>query len=435
MGATPAPPPSGRPRPPRPEPAVGAPCRLGAPLTGASLRVLELFAGIGGAAAAVGGRAPIVAAIDVDPWARAVYTAWFPAHPWVARNLAHPRARLPEAELWWLSPPCQPYTVRGARRDVDDPRAAPLHALIARIGAGEGPEALALENVPGFAGSRSEAALCAALATAGYETRSFALCATACGVPMERRRYYRVAARRGLRPPARPRPQPQALGALLDPLPAPETAVDAATEARFGHSFHRVDPADPTAVLACFTAAYGRSPVYAGSYVGAPGGPARRLSADEGLRVFGFPAHCRFPAGLPPRQPWGLLGNSLAVAAARVVLASFAPFDDGADTVRGVDVASLAVGLATPGDRRAALALRDADPSAHGPPADGAAAKVAAEALLAPGPAGPVWRVADCFGLVGLARGDGGLLLHPGAADPASAAAVRAALRAAGAPA
>ena len=27
------------------------------------------------------------------------------------------------ADLWWLSPPCQPYSVRGRGRDLDDPRA------------------------------------------------------------------------------------------------------------------------------------------------------------------------------------------------------------------------------------------------------------------------------------------------------------------------
>jgi len=401
---------------------------------GAVLRVLELFAGIGGAAAAVGGRARVVAAVDVDPWARAVYSAWFPDHPWLARNLAHPRARLPEAELWWLSPPCQPYTVRGERRDADDPRAAPLHALIGRIAAGEGPAALALENVPGFAGSRSHAALVAALEAQGYAHRSFALCATSTGVPMERRRFFLVAARGdGLRPASRPRRQAVALAGLLDGVAAPGTAVDAAVEARFGASFHRVDPADPAAVLACFTSAYGRSPVYAGSYLGAAGGPVRRLSADEGLRVFGFPNGFRFPEGLPPRQPWGLLGNSLAVPTARVVLAAFGPFDDGMDTVRGVDGATLRARPATAGDRRAAMALRDADPQAHGLPADGAAAKAAADGLLGLGGTSPAWLVEDRWGPVGLARAGAALVLHPGAAGAAEA--VGAAVAAAGGPA
>ena len=34
------------------------------------------------------------------------------------------------ANLWWMSPPCQPYTLRGNRRDVADPRAQSLLRMI-----------------------------------------------------------------------------------------------------------------------------------------------------------------------------------------------------------------------------------------------------------------------------------------------------------------
>jgi len=90
------------------------------------LRVLELFCGIGGCAAALGIRAAIVAALDVNRQALAVYTHNYP-HLALAKDLttlsAEAFARW-AADLWWLSPPCQPYTRRGLQRDIEDPRAA-----------------------------------------------------------------------------------------------------------------------------------------------------------------------------------------------------------------------------------------------------------------------------------------------------------------------
>lgn len=37
------------------------------------------------------------------------------------------------ADIWMLSPPCQPYTRRGARRDAEDPRASSFLHLISLI--------------------------------------------------------------------------------------------------------------------------------------------------------------------------------------------------------------------------------------------------------------------------------------------------------------
>lgn len=64
------------------------------------------------------------------------------------------------ADLWLLTPPCQPYTTttNARRRDTADPRAASLLRLLSP---GHGlpamaapPARLLLENVPGFVGSQ-----------------------------------------------------------------------------------------------------------------------------------------------------------------------------------------------------------------------------------------------------------------------------------------
>ncbi len=271
------------------------------------LRVLELYCGIGGVAAALGGTAEVVAAVDIDRQALAVYAANF-AHPAHARNLDAAAAAAFAAlgaDLWTLSPPCQPYTRRGRGRDLDDPRAASLPPLLDALAAAP-PPYLFLESVPGFAGSRAHARLRAVLDGAGYRVVERLLCPSQWGMPNRRRRFYLVAGRAGAAPlgpvaapPARPRGL--VLAELLDAAPAPELAVPGRLARAYRHALDVVDPADPAARTACFTAAYGRSPVRSGSYLvtappAAPGDPPslRRFSPREILRLLGF------PEGLPP---------------------------------------------------------------------------------------------------------------------------------------
>ncbi len=71
------------------------------------------------------------------------------------------------ADMWWLSPPCQPYSRRGHQRDIDDPRARSLLHIIQQIERVR-PHTLALENVEGFANSRAFVALNEALCKCAY---------------------------------------------------------------------------------------------------------------------------------------------------------------------------------------------------------------------------------------------------------------------------
>jgi site-specific DNA-cytosine methylase len=166
---------------------------------GERLKVLELFCGIGGCAAALGERAQVVAAVDVSRKALAAYCRNF-NHAALARTLESISAghwRAWQADLWWLSPPCQPYTHRGHRQDLDDPRAASLLAVLDRLPEVR-PRYLALENVPGFAGSRAHARLRDVLEQCGYRVQETTLCPTELGIPNRRRRFYLVASRERL---------------------------------------------------------------------------------------------------------------------------------------------------------------------------------------------------------------------------------------------
>lgn len=284
------------------------------------LRVLELFAGIGGLAAAVAGRADVVAAIDHDRDAAETYAALF--GPPLVRNLMSvpiPALAAFEADLWWMSPPCQPYTVRGRMRDLDDARAAPFVRLLDAIEAVR-PRYVAVENVPPFRVSRARERLVAVLERCGYTVRERLLCPADLGAPVQRLRYYLVAGP-DVRPWRRKLWRGEPLAPYLDRDAPAELDVPADLRARFGDAFHVVDADDPDAVACCFTSAYGKSPVYAGSYL-RDRGRLRRFSPEEIAALHGMPASLRFPERLSLRRRWDLVGNSLSVRAVREVLDS-----------------------------------------------------------------------------------------------------------------
>jgi len=289
------------------------------------IRVLELFAGIGGCAAALAGmeaETSVVAAVDIHRLALSVYRVNFPHHPTLVRtieSLSAERLARFGADLWWLSPPCQPFTRRGKGGDDEDPRTRGLLALIEHLPE-VAPTCLALENVPGFEGSRTHARLRAALAAGGYRVAERLLCPTELGVPNRRRRFYLVASRGDLLPFQVPPARIEALADFLDPDPAGDLALDPAVAAAYARALDVVDPAAPGAITACFTAAYGRSHVRSGSCLRLSESGPRRFSPREILRLLGFPASYRLPPELPRAQAWRLLGNSLSVPAVAAVL-------------------------------------------------------------------------------------------------------------------
>jgi site-specific DNA-cytosine methylase len=216
--------------------------------------------------------------------------------------------------------------VRGCRRDLEDPRARSLLRLLTvfpEIDTDRLPVCLALENVPGFAGSAACCQLKQMLVGRGYQLRERLLCPTALGVPSRRPRYYLVASRLGWSPQlpivSRPRPLANFLTAGWRIDPPNELLLSPDVVGRFGAGLRILDPTDPSAYTTCFTAGYGKSLMHAGSYLQSRCG-VRRFAPAEIAALLGFPATFRFPAGLPLRKRWHLLGNSVSVHAVRDVL-------------------------------------------------------------------------------------------------------------------
>ncbi|MEQ1565876.1 MAG: DNA cytosine methyltransferase [Myxococcota bacterium] len=283
------------------------------------MRFVELFSGIGGfaeAAAAAGHE--VVAAVDHDRRAQLVYGANF-THRQEVKNLASVRGGWLTslgADGWWMSPPCAPHGVRGNRADLDDPRSSALRRLLELLPEVR-PRVVALENVPGFAGSQAHAAVVAATEAAGLPHRAEReICPTELGIPGVRRRFYLVASRDPLTVGPPPRVElhlRDVLGPDRDELEVPEEVLQ-----RFGGALHRVDPDDDRPIAACFTRAYGTSPVYAGSYL-QRGGRVRYFAPEEIARLHGHSPGFGF-AGLSARDGWKLVGNGLSVPVVRHVL-------------------------------------------------------------------------------------------------------------------
>ncbi|KZT24696.1 S-adenosyl-L-methionine-dependent methyltransferase [Neolentinus lepideus HHB14362 ss-1] len=171
--------------------------------TDKDIRVLEFYSGIGGLRAAferssVSGS--VVQSFDWDQAARQVYETNYGSGTVVKVDIGTLTAsQLPPAELWLLSPSCQPYTVLNPEgRGEADPRAKSfLHlvedvlpdlAQLAKL-----PKYLLIENVAGFETSTTRQKLLSTLRSLGYSVLEILLTPLQFGVPNSRFRYYCLA--------------------------------------------------------------------------------------------------------------------------------------------------------------------------------------------------------------------------------------------------
>ncbi len=117
------------------------------------IKALELFSGIGAfAEAAKKNNVNVIAAFDQDPRANETYALNHGLKP-NSRNLDTITSKeLPAADLWWMSPPCQPYSVRGNQKGLNDPRSRSFSNLMGIL-KDHRPRVFMLENVSGFLNS------------------------------------------------------------------------------------------------------------------------------------------------------------------------------------------------------------------------------------------------------------------------------------------
>jgi site-specific DNA-cytosine methylase len=271
----------------------------------------------------------VVAAFDQDSAANRIYEVNYGLKPG-SRNLDTIKAcEIPFADIWWMSPPCTPYTVRGAQRDACDPRAASILNLIKLVSQVR-PKALLLENVLGFSQSTVLGYLKNQLATLEYQYLEITLCPTQLGVPMKRPRYFICAWSADCNPK-----QSSLLSAAglqddkanLIPLSrflssewGDELKVNTSDLTKHWQSLNIVDPYRLGETTICFTSSYGKCLKASGSLLHTQDGTVRRFAPIEILRLLGFPSDFIMPGDLSLAKQWRLVGNSVNVGCVRIVL-------------------------------------------------------------------------------------------------------------------
>ncbi|CAF1301863.1 unnamed protein product [Adineta steineri] len=165
------------------------------------LRVLELFSGIGGMHCALDFldlNYEIVAAIDINPTANVVYSSNFPNVPIINRSIETISLKQWEkwnADLWTMSPPCQPFTRQGKQEDLNDRRTDGFVYLMKTILSQlkSKPKYILLENVSGFEHSQAHQLLLETLQSNNYSYEQYLLSPIQFGIPNSRLRYYLIA--------------------------------------------------------------------------------------------------------------------------------------------------------------------------------------------------------------------------------------------------
>ncbi|MCA9801191.1 MAG: DNA cytosine methyltransferase [Cyanobacteria bacterium HKST-UBA02] len=289
------------------------------------MRAVEFFSGLGAfSESARGNGVEVVAAFDQNSHANRVFFENFSMKP-SSLNLESINAdMIPESSLWWMSPPCQPYTRRGNRRDSRDPRARSLLNLIDLIPSCL-PAQLIVENVEGFELGEVFAGLSETLSACGYESRLERICSTDFGVPMLRPRVFLLASRSGPISPLEPHrfhDRRRLVDYLVDDA---DVSLVLAPEIldRFYPVLNIVDPTEEeSSRLICFTRGYYKCRKASGSLIRLPDGRVRFVSPGEILALLGFSGEYAFPEDLSLSLRYRLAGNSVDVRAVSMLLAS-----------------------------------------------------------------------------------------------------------------
>ncbi|XP_046390772.1 tRNA (cytosine(38)-C(5))-methyltransferase [Ischnura elegans] len=169
------------------------------------INVVELFSGIGGMHYSLKGAGMsynVVAAIDINTSANELYKHNFPDTKVYQRNIQSLNCEDFEklkANMITMSPPCQPFTRLGLKKDNCDERTNALLHIIELLPKLSSIKYLLLENVQGFETSNSRDALVDVLGRCGFTFQEFLLNPTDYYIPCSRLRYYLLAKRKPLK--------------------------------------------------------------------------------------------------------------------------------------------------------------------------------------------------------------------------------------------
>jgi tRNA (cytosine38-C5)-methyltransferase len=164
-------------------------------------KVLELFSGIGGMRCglteAIGAESDLqFTAVDLNELCNKVYEDSFGEKP-EYRDITGLTVQWFEAlhaDVWTMSPPCQPYSRQGLMLGSQDNRAKPLHHLIKVLEKLENlPRLIVVENVKNFELSDSFSELKKVLEKRGFGLHAYLLNPLYMGFPNSRLRFFLIA--------------------------------------------------------------------------------------------------------------------------------------------------------------------------------------------------------------------------------------------------
>lgn len=343
------------------------------------LRVVELFSGIGGMHCALDLADltyEIVAAIDINPTANLVYSANFPNDPVLNRTIEGISLKQWEkwhADIWLMSPPCQPFTRQGKQEDLNDRRTDGFVYLMKTIlcQLQSKPKYILLENVSGFEYSQAHQLLLETLESNNYHYQQYLLSPIQFGIPNSRLRYYLI---------ARQKEQPDQINSPLiqtrisnfqrlynkirqqfpsktiSPQENSSSSNNDQLSDRCSHSSEILIDQDQSILIndflimnecsdfeldekqlqrashvcdiitcqakrsLCFTKAYGKYFEGTGSLFRTSSDRIRYFTPKEIANLHCFPLNYHFPEQITTRQAYALLGNSLNVFVVGVLL-------------------------------------------------------------------------------------------------------------------
>ncbi|KAI9495155.1 cytosine(38)-C(5)-methyltransferase-like protein [Zychaea mexicana] len=169
------------------------------------LKMLEFYSGIGGmhyAATLADWDFEVVKAFDINNVANDIYKHNFGPKTVGQRQIEALTLEYYDkvaADIWTMSPPCQPYSRLGLQKGSQDARSRSfLHLLQVLEGMKNRPKYILVENVKGFEESDSRDLLVDSLNRCNYTFQEFLLTPLQLGIPNSRMRYYLLAKQKPL---------------------------------------------------------------------------------------------------------------------------------------------------------------------------------------------------------------------------------------------
>ncbi|KAJ1608863.1 DNA methyltransferase PMT1-like protein [Cryptosporidium canis] len=143
----------------------------------------------------------MIKAFEINEHANITYKKRFPETSICNKSIESLNLNdIPYADIWLLSPPCQPFTKGGSKKDSEDPRTKPFLKLIDVMLSLEShkklPIAWFVENVANFETSNTHREMMNMLSKLNFCIFEFMLSPTMIGIPNTRVRYYCLAVRK-----------------------------------------------------------------------------------------------------------------------------------------------------------------------------------------------------------------------------------------------